>query len=117
MKPIGRPARPNHLDRDHQDADFHDNSLQSRDRPRHQQLRDGAGRSRRRSTGNCANPPVPGGQPVGREGDPGLRAVPATPGGVPAEAVRKPREFLQTIAQSEIFRDFFASKRSEGSKK
>jgi hypothetical protein len=33
------------------------------------------------------------------------------------EAVRKPREFLQTIAQSEIFRDFFASKRSEGSKK
>jgi hypothetical protein len=34
-----------------------------------------------------------------------------------AEAVRKPREFLQTIAQSEIFRDFFASKLSEGSKK
>jgi hypothetical protein len=33
------------------------------------------------------------------------------------EAVRKPSEFLQTIAQSEIFRDFVASKRSEGSKK
>jgi hypothetical protein len=33
------------------------------------------------------------------------------------EAVRKPSEFLQTIAQSEIFRDFFASKQSERSKK
>jgi hypothetical protein len=33
------------------------------------------------------------------------------------EAVRKPSEFLQPIAQSEIFRDFFPSKRSEGSKK
>jgi hypothetical protein len=33
------------------------------------------------------------------------------------EAVRKPSEFLQAIAQSEIFRDFVASKRSEGSKK
>ena len=43
MKPFGRPARPNHLDRDHQDANFHDSSLQSRDRPRHQQLRHGAG--------------------------------------------------------------------------
>jgi hypothetical protein len=36
---------------------------------------------------------------------------------LPAEAVRKPSEFLQTIAQSEIFRDLVASKRSEGSKK
>jgi hypothetical protein len=33
------------------------------------------------------------------------------------EAVRKPSEFLQTIAQSEIFRDFFAAKQPEGSKK
>jgi hypothetical protein len=38
-------------------------------------------------------------------------------GALSAEAVRKPSEFLQTIAQSEIFRDFVASKRSEGSKK
>jgi hypothetical protein len=36
---------------------------------------------------------------------------------ISTEAVRKPSEFLQTIAQSEIFRDFVASKRSEGSKK
>ena len=33
------------------------------------------------------------------------------------EAVRKLSEILQTIAQSEIFRDFFASKRSVGSKR
>ena len=26
-----RPNRPNHLDSDHQDANFHDGSLQSRD--------------------------------------------------------------------------------------
>jgi hypothetical protein len=38
-------------------------------------------------------------------------------GALSAEAVRKPSEFLQTIVQSEIFRDFVASKRSEGSKK
>jgi hypothetical protein len=31
--------------------------------------------------------------------------------------VRKPGEILQTTAQSEIFRDFFVSERSESSKK
>ena len=42
----------------------------------------------------------------------------ATPvGPLPAEAVRKLSKILQTIAQSKIFRDFFSSKRSEGSKK
>ena len=50
MKPFGGgPTRPDPPDRDHQDASFHDSSLQSRHRPRHQQLRDGAERSRRRS--------------------------------------------------------------------
>jgi hypothetical protein len=33
------------------------------------------------------------------------------------QAVRKLGEILQAMAQSEIFRDFFASERSEGSKK
>jgi hypothetical protein len=88
LKPPGRrPNRPNHLDPDHQDTNFHDGSFQSRDRPRHQQLRDGAEGSRHRSDRNCADPPDPGGQPAGREADPGLRAVPAASGGIPAGVV------------------------------
>ena len=57
-----------------------------------------------------------------RNGMTPLARTPVVPRGelvgpLSAEAVRKPGEFLQTIAQSEIFRDFLASKRSEGSKK
>ena len=48
-------------------------------------------------------------------GDDRRRAAVIEEGAQMIEAVRKPREFLQTIAQSEIFRDFFAFKRSEGS--
>jgi hypothetical protein len=38
-------------------------------------------------------------------------------GALSAEAVRKLGEILRLVEQSEICRDFFASKRSEGSKK
>jgi hypothetical protein len=38
-------------------------------------------------------------------------------GALSAEAVGKHCEILRLIEQNEIFRDFFASKRSEGSKK
>jgi hypothetical protein len=42
----------------------------------------------------------------------------ATPvGPLSAEGVRKLSEILQKIAQSKILRDFFASERSESSKK